>query len=76
MNEPSIRTKPRRRRKSKRAPLADPMQFRPDAKTEEMLNQLRDVTPLEKQEIVRRALGFALPKFLSGEVPLVTVPTV
>ena len=49
-----------------------PVPFRPDAAMVEALALLSERTQLPKADIIRRAVAFALPKFLSGEVPIVS----
>jgi hypothetical protein len=53
-------------------PASRTIQFRPDTETESQIEELVGRTNLTKSELVRRACGFAFPKFLSGEEPIVS----
>lgn len=52
---------------------AIPTRFNPAE--EQFLSDLKEQTKLPKSELIRRAVRFAGPKFLSGEVNILTLVT-
>lgn len=51
--------------------LMTPHPFRPTADQSEGIDRLHKVTGLSRALIVRKLVGFALPRFLSGEAQLI-----
>jgi hypothetical protein len=51
----------------------DPIPTRFDAAEDKLIRDLNSETGLPMSEIVRRANRFALPKFLSGEIDILTL---
>ena len=56
-----------------RKPKGEAIRVRPDTVENGMLAEIRSKTNLKNPEIARRAMKFALPLFLSGEVDLLTL---
>jgi hypothetical protein len=54
----------------------DPIPTRFDAAEDKLIRDLNSETGLPMSEIVRRANRFALPKFLSGEIDILTLKPV
>jgi hypothetical protein len=53
---------------------ADPVPVRLDHRTAELVTELAQASGLNKSEILRRAVRYAIPRFLSGEADLVRLP--
>lgn len=70
----SLRRKPtqeKKRKKSKR--FGDPIPVKLDLPTDKIVHELIGKTSLGQSEVLRRAIRYAAPKFLSGEVNIADV---
>lgn len=62
------------RKPKEEAPFGQPIPTRFDPDQEAMIRGLAASLGLPRSEIIKRACAYMLPKFASGEVPLVAMP--
>lgn len=56
--------------------FSDPIPVKLDTATRKVVAQVKKKTSFTNSEILRRAVRYAVPKFLSGEVNIAEVPQV